>query len=63
MITQYNMNRGLLEFVYRGTADVEKEVIQLLTMDSTKMYDSKDLSKEYRRASLGYLFPSRENVT
>ena len=47
------MNRGIHKYGDWGTSDVEKEVRQLLTMDSIKPYNPKAITKEGQRASCG----------
>ena len=53
VMTQYNINKGLHKFGYGGAVAVEKEVIQLLTTYTTKLYNPKDPTTEDQRASLG----------
>jgi hypothetical protein len=54
-LTQYNLKRGLKEFGNDGLVALGKEVEQLYTRKVSKPVDSKDLTKEQKRASLRYL--------
>ena len=55
VITKYKMKRVLQKFGDQGATAVEKEVIQLLTMDSIETDNTNDTTNKYQCASLGYL--------
>ena len=56
------MKRDIHKFGGRGDADVEKKVIQLLTIDVIKPDKPKDLNKEDRCASLGYFLSLKKTM-
>ena len=60
MINQYNTKKGLQKFSDQGSATLEKEVRQLLTMDAIKPEKPTDITKEDQLISLGYLILLKE---
>ena len=48
MMIQHNMRKSLEDFGEQGSATMDKEVIQILTMDVIEPYYPKDLTKEDR---------------
>ena len=55
IITQYNINLVLKRFGQNAVGAIEKEVRQLVTMESLEPYKTKELIKEYHRAVMAYL--------
>ena len=49
-MTLYNMNQGMKRFSQSGVSAIEKEVCQLVTMDTLKPDNQKELSREDLRA-------------
>ena len=59
-MNQYNTKKGIQKFSDQGSATVEKEVRQLLTMDAIKLGEPTDITKEDRLTLLGYLISLKE---
>ena len=55
IITQYNINLVLKRFGQNAVGAIEKEVRQLVTMESLEPYKTKELIKEDHRAVMAYL--------
>ena len=60
IITQYNINLVLKRFGQNAVGAIEKEVRQLVTMESLEPYKTKELIKEDHRAVMAYLMFLKE---
>ena len=59
-MNQYNMKQGLKRFGQSGVRSIDKEVIQMVTMDALDPDDPKDPRREYHRSVMAYLMFLKE---
>ena len=54
-MNQFNVKQGLKRFFQSGVSIIEKEVRQLVTMDTLEPYKPNEISREYQMATMAYL--------
>ena len=59
-MTQYNTKQGLKCFSKSGVRTIDKEVLQLITMEALYPYYPKELIREDHRAAMAYLMFLKE---